>query len=155
MQQRRIHRFEIDNNGECDDLPLYVRTTGGILQEAILPPNTRRKMNRVDATKVFVATRDEGSLSGAARRLGRFPAVVSGTIAFVEEHTGAALLYWTTDYKRPCDNVLNGRLQQFRAASGSTAEDRVSLMCFISRFLKRPLFKRCRPWIFCDECLAP
>ena len=53
-------------------------------------------MDRIDAMKVFVATLNEGSLAGAARRLGRSPAAVSRAIAFLEEHTGAALLHRTT-----------------------------------------------------------
>ncbi|MFP3563472.1 LysR family transcriptional regulator [Paraburkholderia sp. SIMBA_030] len=53
-------------------------------------------MDRIDAMKVFVATLDEGSLAGAGRRLGRSPAAVSRAIAFLEEHTGTALLHRTT-----------------------------------------------------------
>ncbi|QTO47005.1 LysR family transcriptional regulator [Burkholderia latens] len=53
-------------------------------------------MDRIDTMKVFVATLDEGSLAGASRRLGRSPAAVSRAIAFLEEHTGTALLYRTT-----------------------------------------------------------
>ena len=53
-------------------------------------------MDRIDAMKVFIATLDEGSLAGAARRLGRSPAAVSRAIAFLEGHTGAALLHRTT-----------------------------------------------------------
>ncbi|HGL4260941.1 LysR family transcriptional regulator [Burkholderia dolosa] len=53
-------------------------------------------MDRIDAMKVFVATLDEGSLAGAGRRLGRSPAAVSRAIAFLEAHTGTALLYRTT-----------------------------------------------------------
>ncbi|WP_321797706.1 LysR family transcriptional regulator [Caballeronia sp. J97] len=53
-------------------------------------------MDRIDAMKVFIATLDEGSLAGAGRRLGRSPAAVSRAIAFLEEHTGAALLHRTT-----------------------------------------------------------
>lgn len=53
-------------------------------------------MDRIDAMKVFVATLDEGSLAAAARRLGRSPAAVSRAIAFLEAHTGAALLHRTT-----------------------------------------------------------
>jgi hypothetical protein len=34
-------------------------------------------MDRIDAMKVFVAALDEGSLAGAARRLGKSPAAVS------------------------------------------------------------------------------
>jgi DNA-binding transcriptional LysR family regulator len=53
-------------------------------------------MDRIDAMKVFVATLDEGSLAGAARKLGRSPAAVSRAIAFLEEHVGAELLHRTT-----------------------------------------------------------
>src|ERR1700761_4582472 len=53
-------------------------------------------MDRIAAMKVFIATLDEGSLAGAARRLGRSPAAVSRAIAFLEEHTGTALLHRTT-----------------------------------------------------------
>src|ERR1700744_1256748 len=53
-------------------------------------------MDRIDAMKVFIATLDEGSLAGAARPLGRSPAAVSRALAFLEEHTGTALLHRTT-----------------------------------------------------------
>ena len=53
-------------------------------------------MDRIDAMKVFVATLDEGSLSGAARRIGRSPAAVSRAIAFLEQHLGAELFHRTT-----------------------------------------------------------
>ena len=53
-------------------------------------------MDRIDAMKVFVAIVDEGSLAGAARRLGRSAAAVSRAIAFLETHTGTALLHRTT-----------------------------------------------------------
>ncbi|SPB13833.1 LysR family transcriptional regulator [Caballeronia novacaledonica] len=53
-------------------------------------------MDRIDAMKVFIATLDEGSLAGAGRRLGRSPAAVSRAIAFLEAHTGTALLHRTT-----------------------------------------------------------
>ncbi|KXU85806.1 LysR family transcriptional regulator [Caballeronia megalochromosomata] len=53
-------------------------------------------MDRIDAMKVFIATLDEGSLAGAGRRLNRSPAAVSRAIAFLEAHTGTALLHRTT-----------------------------------------------------------
>jgi DNA-binding transcriptional LysR family regulator len=53
-------------------------------------------MDRIDAMKVFVAALDEGSLAGAARRLGKSPAAVSRAIAFLENHVGAELLHRTT-----------------------------------------------------------
>jgi DNA-binding transcriptional LysR family regulator len=43
-----------------------------------------------------VSAVDEGSLAGAARRLGRSPAAVSRAIAFLEQHVGAELLHRTT-----------------------------------------------------------
>src|SRR5260221_414399 len=46
-------------------------------------------MDRIDAMKVFMAALDEGSLAGAARRLGKSPAAVSRAIAFLENHVGA------------------------------------------------------------------
>ncbi|GGC77507.1 transcriptional regulator [Undibacterium terreum] len=45
---------------------------------------------------IFVAALDEGSLAGAARKVGRSPAAVSRAIAFLEEHVGAQLLHRTT-----------------------------------------------------------
>lgn len=53
-------------------------------------------MDRIDAMKVFVAALDEGSLAGAARKLGRSPAAISRAMAFLEDHVGAALLHRTT-----------------------------------------------------------
>lgn len=53
-------------------------------------------MDRIEAMKVFVATLDEGSLAGAARRLKRSPAAVSRAIAFLEAHVGIELLHRTT-----------------------------------------------------------
>lgn len=53
-------------------------------------------MDRIDAMKVFIAALDEGSLAGAGRKLGRSPAAVSRTIAFLEHHTGTELLHRTT-----------------------------------------------------------
>ena len=53
-------------------------------------------MDRIDAMKVFVAALDEGSLVGAARKLGRSPAAVSRAIVFLENHVGAPLLHRTT-----------------------------------------------------------
>jgi DNA-binding transcriptional LysR family regulator len=53
-------------------------------------------MDRIDAMTAFVATVDEGSLAGAARRLGRSPAAITRAIASLEHRTGAKLLYRTT-----------------------------------------------------------
>ncbi len=46
--------------------------------------------------KAFVAALDEGSLAGAARKLGRSPAAVSRAVSFLETHIGAQLLHRTT-----------------------------------------------------------
>jgi DNA-binding transcriptional LysR family regulator len=53
-------------------------------------------MDRIDAMKVFVAALEEGSLAGAARKLGRSPAAVSRAIAFLEARVGTELLHRTT-----------------------------------------------------------
>lgn len=57
-------------------------------------------MDRIDAMKVFVTALDEGSLVGAARKLGRSPAAVSRAIVFLENHVGAPLLHRTTRVMR-------------------------------------------------------
>jgi DNA-binding transcriptional LysR family regulator len=53
-------------------------------------------MDRINAMKIFVAALDEGSLAGAARRLGHSPAAVSRAIAFLEARVGTPLLHRTT-----------------------------------------------------------
>jgi DNA-binding transcriptional LysR family regulator len=56
----------------------------------------RKRMDRLDAMKVFVVAVDEGSLAAAGRKLGRSPAAVSRAIAFLEERAGTKLLHRTT-----------------------------------------------------------
>jgi DNA-binding transcriptional LysR family regulator len=53
-------------------------------------------VDRIDALRVFVTVLDEGSLAGAGRRLGRSPAAVSRSVAFLEAPVGARLRYRTT-----------------------------------------------------------
>ncbi len=53
-------------------------------------------MDRLDATRVFVAVADGGSLSAAARRLGLPLATVSRKLAALESHLDARLLTRTT-----------------------------------------------------------
>ena len=53
-------------------------------------------MDRIDAMKVFVTALDEGSLAGAARKLGRSPAAVSRALVLLEQHVGTELLHRTT-----------------------------------------------------------
>ncbi|WP_374447483.1 LysR substrate-binding domain-containing protein [Stella sp.] len=53
-------------------------------------------MDRLEATRIFVAIADAGSLSGAARRLELPLATVSRRLAALEAHLGARLLTRTT-----------------------------------------------------------
>jgi DNA-binding transcriptional LysR family regulator len=62
-----------------------------------------KKLDRIDAIKAFVTTIDAGSLSGAARRLGRSPAAITRTIAFLEDELGVELLHRTTRVLRLSD----------------------------------------------------
>jgi DNA-binding transcriptional LysR family regulator len=61
------------------------------------------KMDRIDAIRAFLAAIDEGSLSGAARRLNRSPAAISRTIDFLEAEVGVELLHRTTRVLRLSD----------------------------------------------------
>jgi len=62
--------------------------------------DAEQPLDRIDAMKVFVAALDEGSLAGAARKLGRSPAAVSRAVAFLEDHVGMQLLHRTTRSSR-------------------------------------------------------
>ncbi len=53
-------------------------------------------MDRLDAMEIAVAAIDEGSLAGAARRLGRSPAAATRAIALLEERAGETLLLRST-----------------------------------------------------------
>ncbi len=53
-------------------------------------------MDRLDALRAFVVSADRGSLSAAARALGRSPASVTRAIASIEERLGATILQRTT-----------------------------------------------------------
>jgi hypothetical protein len=46
--------------------------------------DAEQSIDRIDAMRVFVAARDEGSLTGAGRKLGRSPAAVSRAAAFLK-----------------------------------------------------------------------
>jgi DNA-binding transcriptional LysR family regulator len=52
-------------------------------------------LDRIDAIKAFIAAVDEGSLSGAARRLHRSPPAITRTIAYLEDGVGVELLHGT------------------------------------------------------------
>jgi DNA-binding transcriptional LysR family regulator len=91
-------------------------------------------VDRIDAMKVFVATLDEGSLTGAGRKLGRSPAAVSRAVAFLETHVGAELLHRTTRsiklseagerYAAACRRVLNDLEEADIMAAGEGAAPR-------------------------------
>ena len=53
-------------------------------------------MDRLEATRIFIAVADAGSLSAAARRLDQPLATVSRKLAALEDHLGARLLTRTT-----------------------------------------------------------
>jgi DNA-binding transcriptional LysR family regulator len=53
-------------------------------------------VDRIDAMKVFIAALDEGGLRKAGRKLGRSPAAISRSLAFLENHVGVTLLHRTT-----------------------------------------------------------
>jgi DNA-binding transcriptional LysR family regulator len=94
-------------------------------------------MDRIDAMKVFVAALDEGSLAGAARKLGRSPAAVSRAMAFLEAHVGAQLLHRTTRsiklsevgerYAAACRRVLADLEEADLAAAGERSAPRGTL----------------------------
>src|SRR5258708_30652044 len=79
-------------------------------------PQLENSMDRLDAMKVFVAALDEGSLAGAARKLGKSQAAVSRGVALLEAHVGVELLHRTTRsiklseagerYAVPCRRLL-------------------------------------------------
>ena len=53
-------------------------------------------MDRLDATRIFLAVADAGSLTAGAARLGLPLATVSRKLAALEDHLGARLLARTT-----------------------------------------------------------
>ena len=91
-------------------------------------------MDRIDAMRVFVAALDEGSLSGAGRRLGRSPAAVTRAISFLEAHVGTPLLHRTTRsirlseagerYAAACRRVLTDLEEADMLAAGERAAPR-------------------------------
>ena len=89
-------------------------------------------MDRIDAIRVFVVAVDEGSLAGAARRLGKSPTAVSRALAFLETRVGAELLHRTTRairlseagerYVVACRQILAELEEADRLAAGQRAE---------------------------------
>lgn len=94
-------------------------------------------MDRIEAMKIFVAALDEGSLAGAARKLGRSAAAVSRALAFLEAHVGAELLHRTTRnlrlseagerYVEACRRVLAEVEQADRIVLGGQSAPRGTL----------------------------
>lgn len=91
-------------------------------------------MDQLDAMRVFVTAIDEGSLAGAARRLGRSPAAVTRALAFLESHVGVQLLQRTTRmmrlteagerYAAVCQRVLTELDEAELTAAGERAAPR-------------------------------
>jgi DNA-binding transcriptional LysR family regulator len=94
-------------------------------------------MDRLDAMKVFVATLDEGSLTGASRKTGRSIAAVSRAVAFLEAHIGVPLLHRTTRsiklsevgerYAVTCRKLLTELEEAERSAAGERSVPRGTL----------------------------
>ena len=91
-------------------------------------------MDRLEAMRVFVTALDEGSLAGAARRLGRSPAAVTRAVAYLERHVGVQLLQRTTRtmrlteagerYASTCQRVLTELDEADMSAAGERAAAR-------------------------------
>jgi len=110
-------------------------------------------MDRLDAMAAFVAAVDEGSLAGAARRLGRSPAAVTRAVALLERRTGTRLLYRTTRvvrlteagarYIATCRHVLTELEEAELLAAGERSAPRgiltVTAPAFFGRRYVRPL----------------
>lgn len=101
----------------------------------------------------FVAAVDEGSLAGAARRLGRSPAAVTRAVAQLERRTGTRLLHRTTRvvrlteagerYAATCRRVLTELEEAELLAAGERSAPRgvlaVTAPAFFGRLYVRPL----------------
>jgi DNA-binding transcriptional LysR family regulator len=96
--------------------------------------NEADDLDRVDAMRAFIIAVEEGSLSAAARRLGRSPAAITRTIAFLEADVGAVLLHRTTRaisvsdagarYAAACRRILADLEEARLAAAGAHAAPR-------------------------------
>ncbi|QDO98493.1 LysR family transcriptional regulator [Ferrovibrio terrae] len=91
-------------------------------------------MDQLSAMRTFIATLDAGSLSAAARLLGRSPAAVSRAIDDLEAHVGVQLLHRTTRtirlsdagerYATACRRLLSDLEEADLAAAGEGAAPR-------------------------------
>ncbi|PJI40431.1 LysR family transcriptional regulator [Ferrovibrio sp.] len=91
-------------------------------------------MDQLSAMRTFVAALDAGSLSAAARQLGRSPAAVSRAIDDLEAHVGVQLLHRTTRtirlseagerYAAACRRLLSDLEEADLAAAGEGAAPR-------------------------------
>src|SRR5258705_5624978 len=94
----------------------------------------RGMMDRIDAMKVFVSARSDGSLAVAGRKLVKSPAAVSRAIAFPEAHVGTELLPRTTRsiklseagerYAVACRQILTDLEEADMAAAGERSAPR-------------------------------
>jgi DNA-binding transcriptional LysR family regulator len=91
-------------------------------------------MDRIEAIRAFLAVVDEGSLVKAARRLGRSPAALTRTVAFLEADVGVQLLHRTTRtthlseagerYAAACRRILADLEKANLAAAGTYSAPR-------------------------------
>ncbi len=110
-------------------------------------------MDRIDAMTAFVGAVDEGSLAGAARRLGRSPAAVTRAIASLERLVGTRLLHRTTRsvrlteagerYLAGCRRILADLQEAELVAAGERTSPRgvlnVTAPLLFGRLYVRPL----------------
>ncbi len=122
-------------------------------------------MDRIDAMKIFVTALDEGSLTGAGRKLGPSPAAVSRAVAFLEACVGAELLHRTTrsiktsdageQYAVTCRRVLTDPEEAEKVAAGERSAPRGTLTLPPRRSLENPYYDRSstRSWTRTRPCL--
>jgi len=110
-------------------------------------------MDRFDTMAAFVAAVDEGSLSGAARRLGRSPAGITRAIAALEARAGTRLLHRTSRvvalteaggrYLETCRRILADLEEADLLAAGERADPHGTLTItaplIFGRLYVRPL----------------
>src|SRR5215469_1422750 len=95
-----------------------------------LPQNGRISMSRMDDFQAFTAIVDKGSLTAAARHLGRSLQSVSRSLAALEREVGVELIRRTTRRSSPTDagaafhRRLSAALAEIEAAKLETANRR-------------------------------
>src|SRR5258708_32480069 len=113
-------------------------------------------MDRIDAMGAFVAAAELGSLTQAARRIGRSPAAVTRAVALLEQRTGTRLLHRTTRvvrlteagsrYLANCRRILADLTETELLAGGAPAAPRglltVTAPTLLGRLHAPPLVAR-------------